>query len=83
MKIEVAKLREDRGIGWWEEYEVVKRKFELDNEGGLVVKLKNKIKARNEKDWDEEVYTKSILKWYRLAKDGTGLERLRTGSIEL
>ena len=42
--------------------------FELDNEGGSVGKLKNKIKARNEKDWDEEVYIKSILKWYRLAK---------------
>ena len=31
-------------------------------------KLKNKFKARNEKDW-EEVYTKSTLKWYKLAKD--------------
>ena len=36
--------------------------------------LKNKIKARNEKDWDE-VYKKSTLKWYRLAKDDTGVER--------
>ena len=35
-------------------------------------KLKDKIKARNEKDW-KEVYTKSTLK--RLAKDDTGLER--------
>ena len=31
----------------------------------------NKIKARNEKDWEEEVYMKSTLKWYRLAKDST------------
>ena len=38
-------------------------------------KLKNKIKARNEKDWEEEVYTKSTLKWYRLAKDEIGVER--------
>ena len=37
-------------------------------------KLKNKIKARNEKDW-EEIYTKSTWKWYRLAKDNTGVER--------
>ena len=36
--------------------------------------MKNKIKARNEKDWEEEVYTKSTLKWYRLAKDDTGVE---------
>ena len=61
-------------------------------------KLKNEIMARNEKDW-EEVYTKSALKWYRLAKDDTGVEiymrwvqreeivrmlyRLRTGSAGL
>ena len=38
-------------------------------------KLKNKIKAGNEKDWEEEVYMKSALKWYRLAKDDTGVER--------
>ena len=31
-------------------------------------KLKNKIRARNAKDWEEEVYTKSTLKWLRLAK---------------
>ena len=37
-------------------------------------KLENKIKARNEKDW-EEVYMKSTLKWYRLAKDDTRVER--------
>ena len=53
----------------------MRRTFELDNEGGLVGKLQNKIKAGNEKDWEEEVYTKSTLKWYRLAKDGTMVER--------
>ena len=45
--------------------------------------MKNKFKARNEKDW-EEVYTKSTLKWYKLAKDGTGVKRydIGTGSGE-
>ena len=37
----------------------------------------NKIKARNEKDWEEDVYTKSTLKWYWLAKDGTGWRYVR------
>ena len=74
VKMMVEKLREDREIGWWEEYEVW-RKIELDNEGGLVGKLKNKIMTRNGKDWEEEVDTKSTLKWYRLAKDDTGVER--------
>ena len=31
-------------------------------------KLKNKIKSRNEKDWEDEVYMKRTLKWYRLAQ---------------
>ena len=50
-------------------------KVELDSEGGMVGRLENKIKARNEKDWEEEVYTKNTLKWFRLAKYDTGLER--------
>ena len=44
--------------------EVLRRKFKLENEGKgrSVGKLKNKIKARNEKDC-EEVYMKNTLKW--------------------
>ena len=71
----LVKLREDGGIGWWEECEILRRTFDLDYEVGSVGKLRNKIKARNEKNWEEEVYTKSTLKCYRLAKDGTGVER--------
>ena len=40
MKMVMEKLREDRGMGWWEEYEVFRRKSKLDNEDGLVGKLK-------------------------------------------
>ena len=74
VKMVVEKLREYGGIGWRKDYEVLRRKFELGNEVGLVG-MKNKIKARNEKDCEEEVYTKCTLKWYRLAKDDTGVER--------
>ena len=31
VKMVVEKLRDDGGIVWWEEYEVLRRKFELDN----------------------------------------------------
>ena len=34
VKMVMAKLREDRGIGWCKECGVLRRKFELDNEGG-------------------------------------------------
>ena len=60
----MEKQREDSGIGWWEEYEVLRRKFKLDYEVGLVSRLKNKIKARTGKDW-EEVNTKSTLKCHK------------------
>ena len=45
--------RVGKGIGCWEEYEVLMRKFEQDNEGGLVGKFNNKIKERNEMDREE------------------------------
>ena len=37
-------------VGRWKEYEVLWRTFRLDNEVGSVGRLKNEIKARNEKD---------------------------------
>ena len=37
----VEKLREYGEIGWWEEHEVLRRKFGLDNDSGLEGKLKN------------------------------------------
>ena len=95
MKMVVEKLREDEGMGWWEEYEVLRRKSELDNEVGSVGKLKNKIKTRNGKHWEEEVYTKSTRvgkRWYRVERyvrlvQGQEsvrlLFRLRTGSAGL
>ena len=37
-------------------------------------RLMNTIKTRNESNW-EEVYTKSTLKWYKLAKYSTEVAR--------
>ena len=54
VKMVVEKPRVDGRIVRWEEYQRLRRKFELDNEGGSVARSKNKIKARNEKDWEEE-----------------------------
>ena len=52
----LEKLKMDGGIGWWEKDEVLRRKFELDNEVKSVDRLKkNKIKEKNEKDWEEQV----------------------------
>ena len=58
----INKLREDGGIGWWEEYKIFRRKYELGSEYGSVHSWKENIKNRNE-DWEEEV--SSTLKWYR------------------
>ena len=59
VKAVVKKLREDGGIGWREEYEVLRRKFEVDNESGSEGKLKIKIKARNVKDWKKKYIRKA------------------------
>ena len=50
----------------------VLRKCEQGNEYGSVCSWKEKIKMRNEKDWVEEVSSKSTLMWYKLAKNGAG-----------
>ena len=47
-------LREDGGFSWWQEYEVLRRTYELSSEYGPVLSWKEKIKMRNEKDWVEE-----------------------------
>ena len=39
------------------------------------VHSKKKIKMRNEKDWVEEVSSKSTLKQYKLEKNSAGLEK--------
>ena len=60
VKMVVEKLREDGGIGWWEEYELLRRTIEPNNKAGLVGQLKNKIKATNEKDWEEEAMKSTL-----------------------
>ena len=32
-----------------------------------------KVRMRNEKDWVEDISSKNILKWYKLAKNGAGV----------
>ena len=46
----------------------MRKKYELGSEYGSVHSWKEKIKVRNEKDWEEEVSSKSTLKQYKLAK---------------
>ena len=38
-------------------------------------RLKIKVKARNGEDWEEEIHTKSTLKWYKLVKNSSGVAR--------
>ncbi len=47
---------------------VFKQKYELDNEYRSVHSCKEKIETRNKKDWEEEVSSKSTLKWNKLFK---------------
>ena len=61
----------------------MRRKYELGSEYGSERSWKEKIKMRNENDWVEEVSSQSTLKWYRLAKNGAGVERyLRSVQVQ-
>ena len=53
----------------------MRRKYELGSDYRLVCSWKEKIKMRNVKDWEEEVSSKSTLKWYKLTKNGAGVAR--------
>ena len=75
VKKKVNELREDGGFGLWEEYEVLRRKYELVSEYVSVYSWKENIKMRNKKDWVEEVSSKSTLKRYDLAKNSAGVEK--------
>ena len=48
----------------------MRRKHELGSEYGSVCSWKEKVKKINEKDWMEEVSSRSTLKWYKLVKNG-------------
>ena len=54
--------REDGGFGWRGKYEVLWRKCEQSSQNGSVCSWKEKIRMRNEKEWVEEISSKSILK---------------------
>ena len=42
----------------------------MGNEFGSVHSWKEKIETRNKKDWEQEVSSKSTLKWNKLSKNG-------------
>ena len=44
LKKMVSKLKGDGGLGWWEEYEVLRRKYELSSMYGSVHSLKKRLK---------------------------------------
>ena len=41
----VNKLREDGGFSWWEEYEVLRRKYELGSEAGSGVPGRKRLRC--------------------------------------
>ena len=55
VKMLVARLREDGGKGWWKEYEVLRRKSELDNERGWWptgrTRLRQEMRRREKKKY--------------------------------
>ena len=79
VKLIVEKLKESGGVGWREEYEMLLRKYGLEEaeeeESGSAAAWKRKIEKQNWEDWQEEVDRKSSLKWYKKVKEEYGPEK--------
>ena len=79
VKLIVEKLKESGSIGWREEYEVLLRKYGLEEdeeeESGSAAAWKKKIEKQNWESWQEEVDKKSSLKWYKKVKEENGPEK--------
>ena len=79
MKLIVEKLKESGGVGWREEYEMLLRKYGLEEaeeeESGSAAAWKRKIEKQNWEDWQEDVDRKSSLKWYKKVKEEYGPEK--------
>ena len=56
----VDKQREDRGIGWREDYEVLRRKFGLNNEVRLVDRLSQEMRRTGKKMYIQKAHRSSI-----------------------
>ena len=73
VKLIVEKLKESGGVGWREEYEMLLRKYGLEEaeeeESGSAAAWKRKIEKQNWEHWQEEVDRKSRLKWYKKVKE--------------
>ena len=79
VKLILEKLKESGSIGWREEYEVLLRKYGLEEdeeeESGSAAAWKKKIEKQNWESWQEEVDKKSSLKWYKKVKEENGPEK--------
>ena len=74
----VEKLQEAGGVGWREEYEVLRRKYGLEQEdeeqAGSAAEWKRRVRELNGNEWMEEVEAMSSLRWYKVVKDTFGVE---------
>ncbi len=67
---------------WWsgvrEEYEVLTRKYGLEQEdegqAGSAAEWKRRVRELNGNEWKEEVEPMSSLRWYRVVQDTFGVE---------
>ena len=69
VKVVADELATTGKIGWWEDYDRLVNKYELDEDSECTRSVrgwKEKIKDKNEEDWIEKVNTKSSLRWYGL-----------------
>ena len=83
VKVVAEKLKNTGGVGWWEEYELLQRRYGLaeDWESESRREVKSKIEEVHVENWCEEVEGESSLRWYRTAKEEFEAERYIDSSL--
>ena len=83
VKVVAEKLKNTGGVGWWEEYELLQRRYGLaeDWESESRREVKSKIEEVHAENWCEEVEGKCSLRWYRTAKEELEAERYIDSSL--
>ena len=57
------------------EYEVLMRRYGLEQEDGGQAEWKRRVRELNGNEWREEVAAMSSLRWYRAVQDTFGVEK--------
>ena len=76
VKVVADKFKRMGDVGWWEDYEVLLRRYGLAEErGSSTQEWRSTVEEVTAQDWWEEVEAKSNLRLYRSTEEGFQVEK--------